>query len=137
MRIKKISEVIATTGNIVDSLAGNSKTDAPSINAVNNALNNIKNNLTLVPVSSSIIGDSQTATYNMESSLTQFYVFINSHVYNFELVVITHYGSDSVQFKIFSDSSKASTISYSGDTLTITGSNQCRGALYKVTQKTT
>lgn len=41
MRIKKVSEVIATTGNIVDSLAGNSKKNAPSINAVNNALNKI------------------------------------------------------------------------------------------------
>lgn len=41
MRIKKVSNVIATTGNIVDSLAGNSKTDAPSINAVNSALNKI------------------------------------------------------------------------------------------------
>lgn len=39
MRIKKVSNVIATNGNIVDSLAGSSKKDAPSINAVNNKLN--------------------------------------------------------------------------------------------------
>ena len=136
MRIRKIESVTATNGTIVDSLAGSSTTDAPSINAVNNALNNIKNNLTLVPVSSSILEDSQTAIFDMESSLTQFYVFINSHVYNFELVVITHYGSESKQFKIFGNSNTASTISYSGDKLTITGSNQCRGFLYKVTQKT-
>jgi hypothetical protein len=47
MRIKKVSNVIATTGNIVDSLAGNSKTDAPTINAVNNALNDIAKPITL------------------------------------------------------------------------------------------
>lgn len=47
MRIKKVSNVIATTGNIIDSLAGSSKTDAPSINAVNNALNDIAKPITL------------------------------------------------------------------------------------------
>lgn len=41
MRIRKIESVTATNGTIVDSLDGNSKTDAPSVNAVNNALNKI------------------------------------------------------------------------------------------------
>lgn len=36
MRIRKIESVTATNGAIVDSLAGNSTKDAPSINAVNN-----------------------------------------------------------------------------------------------------
>lgn len=41
MRIRKIESVTATNGTIVDSLAGNSTTDAPSINAVNEALSEI------------------------------------------------------------------------------------------------
>lgn len=41
MKIKKTSTVTATNGNIIDSLASNSRTDAPSVNAVNNALNDI------------------------------------------------------------------------------------------------
>ena len=35
-KIKKTATITATNGNIVDSLNGNSTTDAPSINAVNN-----------------------------------------------------------------------------------------------------
>lgn len=41
MRIRKIESVTATNGNIVDSLAGSSTTDAPSVNAVNNKFNEI------------------------------------------------------------------------------------------------
>lgn len=41
MRIRKIESVTATNGTIVDSLAGNSTTDAPSVNAVNNKFNEI------------------------------------------------------------------------------------------------
>lgn len=41
MRIRKIESVTATNGAIVDSLAGNSTTDAPSINAVNNKFNEL------------------------------------------------------------------------------------------------
>ena len=135
MRIRKTYQTVVPTGKVLNS-ESSSLNDTYSCDYINTALNNIKNNLTLVPVSSSILGDSQTSIYDMESSLTQFYVFINSHVYNFELVVITHYDGESKQFKIFGDSNTASTISYSGDKLTITGSNQCRGVLYKVTQKT-
>ena len=41
MRIRKIESVTATNGTIVDSLNGNSTTDAPSVNAVNNKFNEI------------------------------------------------------------------------------------------------
>ena len=41
MRIRKIESVTATNGTIVDSLAGNSATDAPSVNAVNNKFNEL------------------------------------------------------------------------------------------------
>ena len=41
MRIRKIESVTATNGNIVDSLAGSSTTDAPSVNAVNNKFKEI------------------------------------------------------------------------------------------------
>lgn len=41
MRIRKIESVTATNGTIVDSLAGSSTTDAPSINAVNNKFNEL------------------------------------------------------------------------------------------------
>lgn len=44
MRIRKIESVTATNGAIVDSLAGNSKTDAPSIRAVNDKFNTFINN---------------------------------------------------------------------------------------------
>lgn len=43
MRIRKIESVTATNGTIVDSLNGNSKTDAPSVNAVNSALGVLDN----------------------------------------------------------------------------------------------
>lgn len=43
MRIRKIESVTATNGTIVDSLAGNSTKDAPSINAVNNKFNTFIN----------------------------------------------------------------------------------------------
>ena len=43
MRIRKIESVTATNGTIVDSLAGNSTTDAPSVNAVNNKFNTFIN----------------------------------------------------------------------------------------------
>ena len=42
-KIKKTSTITATNGNIIDSLAGNSTTDAPSINAVNNKFNTFIN----------------------------------------------------------------------------------------------
>lgn len=38
-KIKKTETITATNGNIVDSLAGSSTTDAPSVNAVNNKFN--------------------------------------------------------------------------------------------------
>lgn len=41
MRIRKIESVTATSGNIVDSLNGSSKTDAPSVDAVNNKFKEI------------------------------------------------------------------------------------------------
>ena len=41
MRIRKIESVTATNGTIVDSLAGSSTTDAPSVNAVNNKFKEI------------------------------------------------------------------------------------------------
>lgn len=40
-KIKKTETITATNGTIVDSLAGNSKTDAPSVRAVNNKFNEI------------------------------------------------------------------------------------------------
>lgn len=40
-KIKKTETITATNGNIVDSLNGNSTTDAPSVNAVNNKFNEI------------------------------------------------------------------------------------------------
>lgn len=40
-KIKKTETITATNGTIVDSLAGNSKTNAPSINAVNNKFKEI------------------------------------------------------------------------------------------------
>lgn len=40
-KIKKTETITATNGAIVDSLAGNSTTDAPSINAVNNKFNEL------------------------------------------------------------------------------------------------
>lgn len=44
MRIRKIESVTATNGTIVDSLAGNSTTDAPSVRAVNDKFNTFINN---------------------------------------------------------------------------------------------
>lgn len=43
--LQKLSTVTAAMGNIIDSLTGNSSTDAPSIRAVNEALDNTKNQL--------------------------------------------------------------------------------------------
>lgn len=42
-KIKKTATITATNGNIVDSLAGSSTTDAPSVNAVNNKFNTFIN----------------------------------------------------------------------------------------------
>ena len=66
--LQKLSTVTAAMGNIIDSLTGNSSTDAPSIRAVNEALNNVKcKDLHLKTITPE---ETTVKTYNGSSSVT-------------------------------------------------------------------
>lgn len=78
-----------------------------------------------------IVGDSSTVTTDIETNKQ--YIFINSHIFNREVVIITIYKSN-----IFTDrltntgSTDLSSFTLNGNKLTIKGASRCRGRLYKL-----
>lgn len=77
------------------------------------------------------VGDSFTATTGIETNGQ--YVFINSHIFNREIAIITIFESNlSVDRIINTGSTDLSSFTLKDDKLTIRGASRCRGLLYKL-----
>lgn len=84
MRIKKIGQSTPVTGQIIDSLSGSSTTNAPSIRAVNEALNDVQR-LTNVTYNSKM---SATAIWKIgRLVIIDFNVYISEAVSSNEVLI--------------------------------------------------
>ena len=77
------------------------------------------------------IGDSFTVTTDIETNKQ--YIFINSHIFNREVVIITIFESTIITDRLINTgSTDLSSFTLNGDKLTIKGAGRCRGRLYKL-----
>ena len=79
------------------------------------------------------IGDNQTVTFQVETNRA--YLFVNTHINNREIVLITQRTSLSVlnlNRILPVDANRQTSFSLNNEKITITSSNNCRGILYKL-----
>lgn len=87
--------------------------------------------LAMERMTGSIIGDSSTITISIDTNKQ--YVFINSHVFNREIVIITIFQSNMNTDRLTNTgSTDLSSFTLNGDKLTIKGAERCRGLLYRL-----
>lgn len=82
------------------------------------------------------VGDSSTITIPIDKSKP--YIFINSHVFNREIVMITMYQSTINTDRLINTvSTDLSSFTLNGNKLTIKGAGRCRGKLYRLNYQIT
>ena len=82
------------------------------------------------------IGDSRTLTLQIEPQIP--YIFINSHFYLREIVLIAPYnGEIHIDRILSSNPNNRTSFTLKGNNLTIVGASNCRGHLYKLNYQIT
>lgn len=82
------------------------------------------------------VGDSKTVTFSVEPKIP--YIFINSHLYDREIVLITQYnGTINIDRILSSDPNHKTSFTLKDGKLTIAGAGNCRGHLYKLNYQIT
>lgn len=82
------------------------------------------------------VQDANTVTTKIETNNQ--YVFINSHIFNREIVIITIFKSNINTDRLTNTgSTDLSSFTLNGDKLTIKGAGRCRGKLYKLSYQQT
>ena len=90
------------------------------------------NLLPMTRIAGVYVGDDFTVTLSIEKSRP--YIFINSHVFNREIILITTYDSNLINIDriINMGSTDLSSFTLKDNKLTIKGAGRCRGFLYKL-----
>jgi hypothetical protein len=82
------------------------------------------------------IRDNETVTFEVE--MNKPYIFINSHVFNREIVIITMFQSTiNIDRLINTGSTNLSSFTLNGNKLTIKGARNCKGKVYKLNYQVT
>ena len=82
------------------------------------------------------IGDNQTVTFEIDKNKP--YIFINSHIFNREIVIITMFQSIiNTDRLINTRSTDLSSFTLNGNKLTIKGAGSCKGKVYKLNYQIT
>ena len=121
--LNKMDEGIANIDTKINSKANTS--DVYTKNQLDNGLLPIKR------ISDATLQDSATATIEIETNRQ--YFFINSHIHNRELVIITIFQNIlQIDRIINTESTDSTSFTLNGNKLTIKASATCRGRLYKL-----
>ena len=92
-----------------------------------------ENLLPMTRIKGLTIGDNQTVTFQVENNRA--YLFVNTHINNREIVLITQRTSLSIlnlNRILPVDANRQTSFSFNNGKITITGSDNCRGNVYKL-----
>lgn len=145
MRIKKVSQSTPIKAKVVN-FYSESEEETYSCDYINNAKANSSDVYTKVELDSSLlpitivkdvyVGDSKTVTLQVEPKIP--YIFINSHLYLREIVLITqNEGTINIDRILSSNPNNKTSFALEDNNLTIVGAINCRGHLYKLNYQIT